>query len=233
MLIFPAIDLMDGKAVRLVQGERKAMTVYYKDPTEAAKRMADCGATRLHIVDLDGAFDGVQKNLAAVEQIAALGSFYIELGGGIRDEAAAKRAYDAGVNRVILGTAAFGDLVTKLPSGKVACGIDAKDGMVAVKGWTESSAVTAVELAQRMLALGVRDIIYTDIARDGAMAGPNIPGLAKMTEIAGLRVTASGGISRMADLEACATAGAYAAIVGKAYYEGVIDLKQAVSRFET
>ncbi len=232
MQIFPAIDLLDGKAVRLVQGERRAMTVYYKDPVEAARRMAGNGAVRLHVVDLDGAFDGVQQNLAVVERIAALGVFYIELGGGIRDEAAAKRAYEAGADRVILGTAALGDLVTKLIPSRVACGIDAKDGMVAVKGWTQSSAVTATELAKRMLDLGVADIIYTDIARDGAMSGPNIPGLTRMTEISGLRVTASGGISRMADLEACATAGAYAAIVGKAYYEGVIDLKQAVARFE-
>ncbi|HWP79862.1 MAG TPA: HisA/HisF-related TIM barrel protein [Candidatus Acidoferrum sp.] len=233
MQIFPAIDLLDGKAVRLMRGERKAVTVYYKDPCEAARRMADCGATKLHVVDLDGAFDGVQKNLAVVERIAALGLFYIELGGGIRDEAAAKRAYEAGADRVILGTAALGDLAAKLPPAKVACGVDAKDGIVAVKGWTEASSVTAVELAQRMQALGVCDVIYTDVARDGAMSGPNLAGLARMTELSGLRVTASGGVSRMADLEACAAAGAFAAIVGKAYYEGVIDLKQTVARFET
>ena len=232
MQLYPAIDLLGGNAVRLLKGSRTEVTVYYNDPVEAAKKIADCGATRLHIVDLDGAFDNVQKNLSIVERIAALGGFYIELGGGIRDEAAAKRAYDCGADRVILGTAALGDLATKLNPARVACGIDAKGGTVAVKGWTETADVTAVELANKMLGMKINDVIYTDIDKDGAMAGPNITELRKMTSIAGLRVTASGGVSKMADLEACANAGAYAAIIGKAFYEGAIDLRQTVELFE-
>lgn len=239
MILLPAIDLMGGEVVRLKRGLASEKTVYSNDPVAFAKRWEDEGGDWLHIVDLDAAFGGVPRNLGVVEKICAAVSIPCELGGGMRDAGAMRSAFDAGVSRVILGTRACQDPASiKAACGefggeRIAVGIDAKDGMVAVKGWTETTGTSAVDLAVAALRAGAGTIIYTDIATDGMLAGPNFAGLAAMLAIPGCRLIASGGVSSADDLRRLAAMdGLHGAIIGKALYDGRItgDLRSILGR---
>ena len=234
MLIFPAIDMYGGKAVRLYRGEYEQMTVYSDDPVSVARDFVAAGAEQIHMVDLEGARDGDMPNLGTVREIYKATGAFIELGGGIRSLDALARVFDAGVSRAILGTAAVSDpafleaAVAKY-GNKIAAGCDLRDGVVAVKGWLESSGVTADEFFSRMTALGIDTIICTDIARDGAMRGANAALYGEiMAAHPGIKLVASGGVSGMEDIGPLRALNLYGAIVGKAYYTGAIDLKKAV-----
>lgn len=234
MLIFPAIDMYGGKAVRLYRGDYEQMTVYSDDPVSVARDFVLAGAEQIHMVDLEGARDGDMPNLGTVREIYKATGAFIELGGGIRSLDALARVFDAGVSRAILGTAAVSDpafleaAVTKY-GNKIAAGCDLRDGVVAVKGWLESSGVTADEFFSRMTALGIDTIICTDIARDGAMRGANAALYGEiMAAHPGIKLIASGGVSGMEDIGRLCALNLYGAIVGKAYYTGAIDLKKAV-----
>lgn len=234
MLIFPAIDMYGGKAVRLYRGDYEQMAVYSDDPVSVARDFVLAGAEQIHMVDLEGARDGDMPNLGTVREIYEATGAFIELGGGIRSLDALARVFDAGVSRAILGTAAVSDpafleaAVAKYGS-KIAAGCDLRDGVVAVKGWLESSGVTADEFFSRMTALGIDTIICTDIARDGAMRGANAVLYGEiMAAHPGIKLVASGGVSGMEDIGRLRALNLYGAIVGKAYYTGAIDLKKAV-----
>ena len=234
MIILPAIDLYEGKAVRLYKGDYARMTVYSDDPAAVARAFAAAGAEWIHVVDLEGARDGDMPNLGTVREIYKATGAFIELGGGIRSLDALARVFDAGVSRAILGTAAVSDpafleaAVAKY-GNKIAAGCDLRDGVVAVKGWLESSGVTADEFFSRMTALGIDTIICTDIARDGAMRGANAALYGEiMAAHPGIKLVASGGVSGMEDIGRLRALNLYGAIVGKAYYTGAIDLKKAV-----
>ena len=234
MLIFPAIDMYGGKAVRLYRGDYEQMTVYSDDPVSVARDFVSAGAEQIHMVDLEGARDGDMSNLGTVREIYKATGAFIELGGGIRSLDALARVFDAGVSRAILGTAAVSDpafleaAVAKY-GNKIAAGCDLRDGVVAVKGWLESSGVTADEFFSRMTALGIDTIICTDIARDGAMRGANAALYGEiMAAHPGIKLVASGGVSGMEDIGRLRALNLYGAIVGKAYYTGAIDLKKAV-----
>lgn len=234
MLIFPAIDMYGGKAVRLYRGDYEQMTVYSDDPVSVARDFVVAGAEQIHMVDLEGARDGDMPNLGTVREIYRATGAFIELGGGIRSLDALARVFDAGVSRAILGTAAVSDpafleaAVAKY-GNKIAAGCDLRDGVVAVKGWLESSGVTADEFFSRMTALGIDTIICTDIARDGAMRGANAALYGEiMAAHPGIKLVASGGVSGMEDIGRLRALNLYGAIVGKAYYTGAIDLKKAV-----
>lgn len=234
MLIFPAIDMYGGKAVRLYRGDYEQMTVYSDDPVSVARDFVLAGAEQIHMVDLEGARDGDMPNLGTVREIYKATGAFIELGGGIRSLDALARVFDAGVSRAILGTAAVSDpafleaAVAKYGS-KIAAGCDLRDGVVAVKGWLESSGVTADEFFSRMTAMGINTIICTDIARDGAMRGANAALYGEiMAAHPGIKLIASGGVSGMEDIGRLRALNLYGAIVGKAYYTGAIDLKKAV-----
>ena len=234
MLIFPAIDMYGGKAVRLYRGDYEQMTVYSDDPVSVARDFVAAGAEQIHMVDLEGARDGDMPNLGTVREIYRATGAFIELGGGIRSLDALARVFDAGVSRAILGTAAVSDpafleaAVAKY-GNKIAARCDLRDGVVAVKGWLESSGVTADEFFSRMTALGIDTIICTDIARDGAMRGANAALYGEiMAAHPGIKLVASGGVSGMEDIGRLRALNLYGAIVGKAYYTGAIDLKKAV-----
>lgn len=233
MLIFPAIDLRDGQVVRLTEGDYDRMTVYGQDPLAVARSFRDAGAEYLHVVDLDAAREGGQKNFSVIETLARESGLALEVGGGARDEASARRYLDAGVYRVILGSAAVENpalleqLAARYP-GRIAAGIDARAGRVAIHGWKTVTDLSAMDFARSMPSRGVDTVIYTDIARDGMLSGPNIPVYAQLAQIPGLRVVASGGVSSEEDLRALRETGVYAAIVGKALYAGAIDLKRAL-----
>ena len=237
MQLYPAIDLKDGKCVRLRQGLFSDVKTYSDDPAEMAARWAACGATFLHVVDLDGALKGQSVNLPVIREIRRKVDIPIEIGGGIRSAEAAKILLDAGIDRVIVGTKAVKDpdfmrrLVDAFGPDAVAAGVDAKNGIVAVEGWEALSGVGAEELCLRMKADGVRHIIYTDISRDGMLTGPNVEATKALTEATDLDVIASGGMSSMEDLERLCAAGVRGAIIGKALYEARIDLSLAVRRF--
>ncbi|MCB1120760.1 MAG: 1-(5-phosphoribosyl)-5-[(5-phosphoribosylamino)methylideneamino]imidazole-4-carboxamide isomerase [Verrucomicrobiae bacterium] len=240
MIIYPAIDIRNGRAVRLLQGKAEQETVYFDQPLEAAKFWLQAGTRWLHMVDLDGAFTGNSKNLAHVERVAALG-IKVQLGGGLRNFQAVRAAFDAGVTRVVVGTRACSDpdfvkRLVKAFGDRVAVGIDAKDGKVAVKGWVDTSDVSALDLAKQVSDLGVRTIIYTDISTDGMMTGPNLAAQEEMLNHCSANIVASGGVSKMEDLHKLADlAERYdnldGVITGKALYEGTIDLKEALARF--
>jgi phosphoribosylformimino-5-aminoimidazole carboxamide ribotide isomerase len=239
MLIIPAIDLKDGVCVRLKQGRKDAVTVYSRDPAATAKKWENMGAKVLHVVDLDGAFSGSQKNLNKIIEIRKTVRMIIEVGGGIRDISTVDRLISAGINRVIIGTAVIEDpafvmaACSKFP-GKILIGIDAKDGKVAVKGWEEISAIDARELAKRVETAGVGGIIYTDIARDGMLAGPNIPALEEMIRTVNIPVIASGGIAGIEDVKnLMQVKNLWGAITGKAIYAGTLDLKEAIQLTES
>src|SRR5208283_290150 len=206
MLVIPAIDLKDGLCVRLLQGRKDAATVYSNDPAAIAQKWEACGAKLLHIVDLDGAFTGSQKNIDSIRQIRAAVKMDIEVGGGIRNIDRIDQLMDLGIDRVIPGTAAIEnpELVTKASMkypGSVLVGVDAKDGFVAVKGWVELTAVKAGDLSLAMQERGAAGIIYTDISKDGMMSGPNIEATREIVDLLDIPVIASGGISSIADIE--------------------------------
>ncbi|MEW6115877.1 MAG: 1-(5-phosphoribosyl)-5-[(5-phosphoribosylamino)methylideneamino]imidazole-4-carboxamide isomerase [Nitrospirota bacterium] len=234
MLVIPAIDLKGGLCVRLLQGRKEDATVYSDDPAATARKWESYGAKLLHVVDLDGAFTGDQKNLESIQRIRGAVSMGIEVGGGIRDMQRIDTLIGLGIDRVILGTVAVEnpELVqmacTKYP-GRVLVGIDAKNGLVAVKGWVEVTQVSAKELALRMQGYGAAGIIYTDIAKDGMMTGPNIEGTREMVETLRIPVIASGGISSLDDIKKLLQIqGLWGAITGKALYSGSLDLGEAI-----
>jgi phosphoribosylformimino-5-aminoimidazole carboxamide ribotide isomerase len=234
MFIIPAIDLKDGQCVRLLQGRKDAVTVYSANPAETAKKWQSMGAKVLHVVDLDGAFTGDQKNYSRILEIRKAVDMIIEVGGGIRDITTVDKLISAGIDRVIIGTSAIEDsgfvseACKKFP-GKVLIGIDAKDGKVAVKGWEEVSSVEAKELAKRVEMIGVSGIIYTDISRDGMLTGPNLPALEEMVNTVNIPVIASGGIANLDDIRnILKIKNVWGAITGKAIYSGSLDLKEAI-----
>lgn len=232
MQIYPAIDIKDGRAVRLRQGLAADVTDYGA-PAEAAMDWKTQGATYLHVVDLDGAFEGKGRNLPLVAEIVRETGLPVELGGGIRTMEDIEARLSLGVARVILGTVALTDpdLVRRACArypGRIACGIDAKDGRVAVRGWVEASDVDPVDLALRMKDVGVQDVIYTDIRRDGMQTGPNVEATAELVRRTGLRVIGSGGVGKIQDLYDLRDAGCAGAIVGKALYNGNFTLAQAL-----
>ena len=236
MIFFPAIDLKDGQCVRLFQGDMDQVTVFGDDPAGQAKGFADAGAKWLHVVDLNGAFSGRPVNEDAVSGILDRIDIPVQLGGGIRDMQTIDFWLDRGVRRVILGTVAVRDpdlvkQACKLHPDRVVVGIDARDGMVAVEGWTKLSEITGLELAKEFENCGVAAIIYTDIARDGAMDGPNIEATVGLANAVSVPVIASGGVSSLEDLEALKAAGTgllEGVISGRALYDGRIDLAAAV-----
>lgn len=233
MLIYPAIDLYNGKAVRLFKGDYAQMTVYSDDPPAIAEDFVKCGATHMHIVDLEGAKNGTTPNFETILEIKRRGGLFCEVGGGIRNMETIDRYLSAGIDRVILGTAAvtepgFVEAAVAKHGEKIAVGIDIKDGYVAIKGWTEKSALTAFDFCERLQSIGVRTLICTDISRDGAMKGTNHSLYQQLMEKYSMQIIASGGVSSMEDVERLAANNTYGAIIGKAYYTGAINLKQAI-----
>ena len=233
MNIFPAIDLFDGKAVRLFKGDYDKMTVYSENPIEIAHDFENLGAKYLHVVDLQGAKDGNAQNFKIIKQIAGETSLFTEVGGGIRTLATVKAYLENGVDRVILGTAAVKDEAflkeaLALYKERIAVGVDIKDGFVAVNGWTESSRYDCFAFCKKMQSLGVKTLICTDISKDGAMQGTNRELYRELSEKFDINITASGGISTIEDVTALRALNLYGAIIGKAYYIGAIDLKEAL-----
>ncbi len=233
MLIFPAIDLMGGEAVRLLRGDYAQKTVYSADPVSVARSFRDAGCTWVHLVDLDGARSGETPNFAAVRRIKAEAGLACEIGGGIRSMETVERYISAGLDRVILGTAAvtdpaFLEAAVAAYGDRIAIGVDIRDGAVAIRGWTESSGLDAFAFCERMQALGVRTLICTDISRDGAMAGANRELYRELSQRFSIQITASGGVSSIEDVKALRELGLYGAIIGKAYYTGAIDLREAL-----
>lgn len=239
MIVIPAIDLKEGKCVRLLQGRMEDATVYSDNPAETAKRWEAEGAELLHIVDLDGAFTGGMKNLSAIEAIRKAIRIPIEVGGGIRDMERIEKLLSLGVNRIILGTVAVEkpELVKeacKKYSGKILVGIDAKNGFVATKGWVEVTQIKAKELALMMQGYGAAGIIYTDISKDGMLSGPNIEATREMVESLNIPVIASGGISSIDDIKRLfEIKGLWGAITGKAIYSGSLNLREAIRLSKT
>ena len=234
MIIIPAIDLKGGKCVRLLQGREQDVTVYSDDPVATAKRWADTGAELIHIVDLDGAFSGEQKNLEAVRAIRKAVDVKLELGGGIRDMQRIDILMDMGIDRAILGTVAAEEpeLVkascAKYP-GQIIVGIDAKDGKVAVRGWVEVTGHEAVEFARTVEGHGAAGIVYTDISRDGMLSGPNVEATKLMADSVKIPVIASGGVKSIEDIEnLLKVGGIWGAITGKAIYAGSLDCREAI-----
>lgn len=235
MILYPAIDLKDGNCVRLLRGEMEAATVFGADPAAQARAFVDAGCRWLHLVDLNGAFAGHPVNAGAVEAILAAVDVPVQLGGGIRDRATLEGWLEKGIARVILGTAAVRDPefvrdAARAFPGRVAVGIDARAGRVAVEGWAEATDLEATDLARRFEDAGVAALIYTDIDRDGAMEGPNVSATAALAHAVSIPVIASGGVSSIEDLRALKACGAPldGAISGRALYEGRIDLREAV-----
>ena len=233
MIIFPAIDLYEGKAVRLLRGEYDKMTVYSENPIEIAEEFQKQGATHIHMVDLEGAKSGETPNIGIVSQVASETDLFVEVGGGIRSMDIVDRYISAGVGRVILGTAAvenpdfLKEAVSKY-GDKIAVGVDVKDGFVAIKGWTEKSDFGCMEFCRDMKDIGVKTIICTDISKDGAMMGTNLELYKELSQKLDIQIIASGGVSSIDDVKALSSMDIYGAIIGKAYYIGAIDLKDAI-----
>ena len=233
MIVFPAIDLVGGKAVRLLKGDYRQMTVYDDDPLNAARRFEAAGATHLHMVDLEGARDGGTPNLESVRRVVENTGLFVEIGGGIRSMDVVERYLSIGVRRVILGTAAIADEAFSRAAidrfgGAIALGADVKDGEVAIRGWLELSGMTLDAFCEKYQALGVGTLICTDVSRDGAMQGANRALYADLQRRYRMDIVASGGVSTIDDVRALAGLGLYGAIIGKAYYTGAIDLKEAI-----
>jgi phosphoribosylformimino-5-aminoimidazole carboxamide ribotide isomerase len=238
MIVLPAIDLQEGRCVRLYQGDYRQATVYSSDPVAVARRWEEAGASWLHLVDLDGAARGAPVNLATIARIRAATALRIELGGGLRDLSSIERALALGIERVILGTAAVAQrqLLSEALARwgeQVAVGLDARDGLVAIAGWQETSSVPVLELAASLCRLGVARFIYTDIARDGALQGPNLEALRSMLALTSAArppraLIASGGVRSLEDIRALAALGVEGVIVGKALYTGDLDLAAAL-----
>lgn len=233
MLIFPAIDLYEGKAVRLLRGDYNQMTVYSDNPIEMLKDFEAQGASCIHVVDLEGAKSGTTPNLELIRSLKEQTSLFMEVGGGIRNMETVKKYMDAGVDRVILGTAAvkdpaFAEEAVKTYGEKIAVGVDIKDGEVAIHGWTESSGLDAFDFCKKMQTMGIKTLICTDISKDGAMQGTNHELYKRLSEELNLQIVASGGVSSMEDVTRLAALDLYGAIIGKAYYTGAIVLKDAI-----
>lgn len=233
MILFPAIDLYEKKAVRLYKGDYDNMTVYSENPIEVARNFEAAGATHIHMVDLEGAKDGTTPNLSVVAQVAKETSLFVEIGGGIRTMETVRRYLDAGVSRIILGTAAVNDEAFLLEAataypGKIAVGADVKDGYIAIKGWMETSAITLDAFLRKMEQIGIPNVICTDISKDGAMKGTNLALYQTLSNRYQLDLTASGGVSTLEDIRQLRKMDLYGAIIGKAYYTGAIDLKTAL-----
>lgn len=229
MLLIPAIDLQDGHCVRLEQGDFARDTRYADDPLAVARSFEEHGARWLHLVDLDGAREGMPRHLEVLKTVASKTGLRVEFGGGLRDLETIGQALDAGAARVVLGTAALEDpglvrAACTLFGEQIAVGLDARDGLVAIRGWTATSAITAPELAERVVEAGCQRLIYTDIATDGMLRGPNLAGLRALIQAVTVPVIASGGVATVEHLTAVAETGAEAAIVGKALYTGALPL---------
>ena len=233
MLIFPAIDLRGGQVVRLTEGDYGRMTVYSSDPLAVAESFRADGVHYLHVVDLDAARDEGQKNFSVIARLAKESGLTLEVGGGARDENSARRYLDAGVRRVILGSAAVEqpELLERLATiypGQIAAGVDARDGYVAIHGWRTLTDLDAFDFVRSMPERGVDTVIYTDIARDGNLSGPNLAAYERLNQLPGLNIVASGGVSSEKDVEALSEIGVYAAIIGKALYTGRLSLRRAL-----
>ena len=233
MIIFPAIDIVGGKAVRLFKGDYNQMTVYNEDPSAVASDFEAAGATHIHLVDLEGAKNGDTPNIETVKKIRETTNLFIEIGGGIRNMETVEKYFSVGVDRCILGTAAVNDeaflkATVEKYGDKIAVGVDIKDGFVAIKGWLEKSQFTGLEFCEKMQTLGVSCIICTDVSKDGAMKGTNLPLYREMSQKFSMNITASGGVSSLQDVKALRNMDIYGCIIGKAYYTGAIDLKEAL-----
>jgi phosphoribosylformimino-5-aminoimidazole carboxamide ribotide isomerase len=233
MKIFPAIDLFGGQAVRLYKGDYDQMTVYDPEPLNTVRKFEAAGATNLHLVDLEGAKTGQTTNLPTIEKLAANTGLFIEVGGGIRNMETVKKYLSCGVSRVILGTAAvtdpsFLEKAVATYGYKIAVGADVKDGKIAIKGWLENSTYTLDDFMARLETLGVSNVICTDISKDGAMKGTNRELYRELSRKYSVSITASGGVSDLDDIAALREMELYGAIIGKAYYTGAIDLKEAL-----
>lgn len=232
MILFPAIDLYGGSAVRLLRGDYARMTVYEKDPTTVAKKFAAAGVAAMHVVDLEGARDGGTPNFDTVCRLKRESGLFCEVGGGIRDMQTAARYLEAGLDRVILGTAAVEDPAflaeaVRRFGDKIAVGVDIRDGKVAVRGWRETADLDAFDFIGQLKEAGVKTVICTDISKDGAMGGTNLPLYEKLAADKALNVTASGGVSTVEQVRALSKLGLYGAIIGRAWYEGALDLAAA------
>lgn len=233
MIVYPAIDIRGGRCVRLVEGDFSRETMFDADPSAAATRWAEAGATWLHVVDLDGAVAGHPVNVESIQKIARSVDIPIQLGGGLRTRADVEAVFAVGVERAIIGTAAIHDheFVASLASewpGRIAVGLDARDGLLAAAGWLEQTEVRAIDVAATLTDSGVRHLIYTDIRRDGTLVGPNLDALSEMIGVGGQAVIASGGIGGIADVKAVLGAGAGGVIIGRALYDGRVDLAEAI-----
>lgn len=233
MVIFPAIDLKDGKVVRLTQGDYNKVDIYSENPEKIAASFAEKGAKNLHVVDLDGARDGELANFKTIEAVVKASGMFVQVGGGIRDEARINKYIEAGVSRVILGTVAvekfeFLQAMVDAYGDKIAVGVDAKDEKIAVKGWREVTDINSVEFCAKLANTGVKTIIYTDIAKDGAMSGTNLEIYRRLAKEVSCDIVASGGVSSIAEIEELKRIGTYAAIVGKAIYQGVLSLEEVL-----
>ena len=233
MLIYPAIDMYDKKAVRLFKGDYAQMTIYSDNPVDVATDFKNCGATHIHLVDLEGAKDGTTPNFDIVKAIKDTTALFCEIGGGIRNMDVIDKYINAGIDRVILGTAAvtspgFVKEAVDKYGEKIAVGIDIKDGFVAIKGWTETSENDAFDFCEKMLNIGVKTIICTDISKDGAMQGTNHELYRELSEKFDIQIIASGGVSSIDDIEKLRKLDIYGAIIGKAYYTKAIDLKEVI-----
>jgi phosphoribosylformimino-5-aminoimidazole carboxamide ribotide isomerase len=236
MILYPAVDIRGGRCVRLIEGDFDRETVYDSDPTLAARRWVEAGAKWLHVVDLDGAVEGRPVNSEAVARIRAAVDVPIQLGGGLRLLTDLEGAFGAGVDRAILGTGALRDpeLVISAVArwgDRIAVALDARDGRLATDGWLGQTDTGAVDVAQRLAHCGVRHFVYTDIRRDGTLSGPDVAGLSELIEKVEANVIASGGIASLADIDAVASVGAAGAIIGRALYDGRVDLAEAVALF--
>jgi phosphoribosylformimino-5-aminoimidazole carboxamide ribotide isomerase len=236
MKIYPAVDILNGQAVRLRQGRKEDVTVYGL-PVDMARRWVEAGTEWLHVVDLDGAFEGRPRNHGSIAEIAAtFPNLKIQVGGGLRDMATLESLFKAGIRRAVLGTSIVTDSVFATEAlrawkDQIAIGIDARDGVAKVAGWTEDSKMGAIDLAQRLEDQGARLVIYTDISRDGVLVGPNLPALKQMIDGTGLHVIASGGVSKIDDVRALSEikhSRLDGVIIGKALYEGLVDLGEAL-----
>lgn len=238
MVVIPAIDLKDGRCVRLIQGRMEDVTVYSDDPASVAKHWEDEGAELLHIVDLDGAIEGRSKNLNTIIDIRKAVTIPTQVGGGVRDMAAVSKLLSLGIERVVIGTSAINDpsflkeACSRFP-GQILVGIDVRDGMVAIKGWRETTALKAIDFAKDLEGLGVRTIIFTDIKRDGMLSGPNIESIKEFTRAVALPVIASGGVSSIEDIKELMKLPLEGVIVGKALYTGSLNLREAIKFVKT
>ncbi|MEG2349894.1 MAG: 1-(5-phosphoribosyl)-5-[(5-phosphoribosylamino)methylideneamino]imidazole-4-carboxamide isomerase [Hungatella sp.] len=238
MQLYPAIDIKNGQCVRLTQGLFDQVKVYSDTPADVAKIWEDQGATFLHLVDLDGALTGTSVNAAVIRSIVQAVSLPIQIGGGIRSLESIHFMLDLGVTRVIIGTKAvqhpefIREMVAVFGSERIVIGVDAKDGMVATEGWEKISTRSASDLCRQMKTYGIRHIVYTDISKDGMLAGPNVSYTKKLTEETDMDIIASGGVSALSDLQELHQSGIHGVIIGKALYEKRIDLREAISRFE-